>query len=82
VLHTYFACRREDEAESDEASCGEQQFVAFPSLASALNMSQGFSIVAEGAIGRVPLTPLVEECPTRKLEASRLHESFLIFLGE
>jgi hypothetical protein len=54
----------------------------FQDLAAALNMSQGFSLVAEGAIGRVLLTPLVEERPTRKLEANRLHGSFLSFLGE
>jgi hypothetical protein len=54
----------------------------FQDLASALNMSQGFSLAAEGAIGRVLFTPLVEESPTRKLEANLLHESFLSFLGE
>jgi hypothetical protein len=57
---------------------------AWPSqdLAAALNMSQRFSLAAEGAIGRVLFTSLVEESPTRKLEANRLHESFLSFLGE
>jgi hypothetical protein len=54
----------------------------FQDLSAALNMSQGFSLATEGAIGRVLLTPLVEESPTRKSEANRLHESFLSFLGE
>jgi hypothetical protein len=54
----------------------------FQDLAAALNMSQGFSLAAEGAIGRVLLAPLVEESPTGKLEANRLHESFLSFLRE
>jgi hypothetical protein len=54
----------------------------FQDLAAALNMSQGFSLVGEGAIGGVLLAPLMEESPTRKLEANRLQESFLSFLGE
>jgi hypothetical protein len=54
----------------------------FQDLAAALDMSQGFSLAAGGAIGRVLLAPLVEESPTGKLEANRLHESFLSFLRE
>ena len=53
----------------------------FQDLVAALNMSQGFSL-ATGAIGRVLLTPLVEESPTGKLEANRLIELFLTFLRE
>jgi hypothetical protein len=54
----------------------------FQDLASALIMSQGFSLAADGAIGRVLPAPLVEESPAGKWEANRLHESFLKFLRE
>ncbi len=51
-------------------------------LALALNMSQGFSLAAEGAIGRVLLAPLVEESPTGKLEAYQLHVCVCLLLQD
>jgi hypothetical protein len=66
-----------------EAEYSAEERTSCPqNLAAALNMSQGFSLAAAGAIGRVLLAQLVEESPSGKLEANRLHESFLSFLRE
>jgi hypothetical protein len=42
----------------------------FQGLTAALNMPQGFSLVAERAIRRILFAPLVEDSTARKLEAN------------